>query len=334
MKVLLTGGAGYIGSHTAVELLNQNIEVSILDNFSNSYPSVIERIFEITGKTIDVLNCDLRDYSLAKSMLENQKYDAVIHFAGLKSVSESKKDPLNYYQVNLLSTINILKIVSEIEIKNFIFSSSATVYGETKSSNVSEEDESGASITTPYGWSKAMCEQIIIDQTQAIEGLCSTILRYFNPVGAHPTGLIGEKSTNTPNNLFPRLLNAAKNNSVHLPIFGNDYPTIDGTGVRDYIHVIDLAKGHVAALSSSLPGTHIYNLGTGKGLSVLQAINIFENATGQKVNYQFEPRREGDQAEVVANVAKIEQVLGWKSRLTFEEACIDGWNWQIYSEKM
>lgn len=333
MKVLLTGGAGFIGSHTAVELLNQNIEVSILDNFSNSYPSVIERIFEITEKKIDVINCDLTDYSLAKSMLENHKYDAVIHFAGLKSVSESTKDPLNYYQVNLLSTINILKLVSEFGIKNFIFSSSATVYGETKSSRVSEADECGSSISTPYGWSKAMCEQIIIDQTNRIEGLCSTILRYFNPVGAHSTGLIGENSTNSPNNLFPRLLSAASNKLTHLPIFGNNYQTIDGTGVRDYIHVIDLAKGHIAALSSSVPGTHIYNLGTGKGLSVLQAINIFEKATGQKINFQFEPRREGDQAEVVANVAKIEQSLGWKSKLTFEDACIDGWKWQINSEK-
>lgn len=328
MRVLLTGGAGYIGSHTAVELLNRNHEVIILDNFANSNPVVLDRILGITGKCPELVEVDLAERDFARSALRNIGFDSVIHFAGLKAVGESVERPLEYYRVNLSSTINLLEILVERGVNNFVFSSSATVYGDPQQSRIDENHQVGVGVTNPYGWSKAMNEQIIIDYAAAHPEFSAKLLRYFNPVGAHASGLIGEDPEGIPNNLMPFILQVAVGRRPELAVFGDDYPTVDGSGVRDYIHVVDLALGHIAALEYDKPGTHAVNIGSGIGTSVLQAVQTFETSTGADVPYKIVSRRPGDVAEAVADPSLALAMLGWQAEHSFADACRDGWTWQ------
>jgi UDP-glucose 4-epimerase len=328
MRVLLTGGAGYIGSHTAVELQNRNHDVIILDNFANSSPVVLERIYEITGKRPILVEADLTDLTATRFALQDVEFDSAIHFAGLKAVGESVQLPLDYYRVNLDSTIVLLEILAERDVKKFVFSSSATVYGDPQQPRITENHSVGIGITSPYGWSKAMNEQIIRDAASARTDLSAILLRYFNPVGAHSSGRIGEDPSGLPNNLMPFVLQVAVGRRNELSIFGGDYPTVDGSGVRDYIHVVDLALGHVAALEYDIPGAHAVNLGTGVGTSVLEAIRTFEHVTGARVPYNVVARRPGDVAEVVADPTLALEMLGWKGDRSFADACRDGWTWQ------
>lgn len=327
MRVLLTGGAGFIGSHTAVELLQRGHEVVILDNFANSSPVVLDRITEITGKRPELIEVDLTDRSSAMAALKNVEFDSAIHFAGLKAVGESVQIPAEYYRVNLDSTLVLLEILAERGVRKLVFSSSATVYGPPQTSRIDENHQVGVGITSPYGWSKAMNEQIIRD-VAAQTGLIAVLLRYFNPVGAHPSGRIGEDPSGIPNNLMPFILQVAVGRREKLSVFGGDYQTADGSGVRDFIHVVDLALGHVAALEYDVPGAQAINLGTGVGTSVLEAVKTFESVTGVTVPYKIVERRAGDVAEVVADPALAERLLGWKAERTFAEACRDGWAWQ------
>ena len=328
MRVLLTGGAGYIGSHTAVELLNRDHEVVILDNFMNSSPIVLDRIFEITGKRPLLVEVDLTDRAATRAALRGVEFDSAIHFAGLKAVGESVDIPLAYYRVNIDSTLVLLELLKERDIRKLVFSSSATVYGAPQESRIDEKHQVGVGVTNPYGWTKAMNEQIIRDATHAQPGLTAMLLRYFNPVGAHPSGRIGEDPAGIPNNLMPFVLQVAVGRREQLSVFGNDYPTPDGSGVRDYIHVVDLALGHIAALEFKDPGAHAVNLGTGLGTSVLEAVQKFEQATGTQVPFQIVDRRPGDVAEVVADASLAEEILSWKSERSFTDACRDGWKWQ------
>ncbi len=328
MRVLLTGGAGYIGSHAAVELLNRDSEVIILDNFANSSPVVLDRIFEITGKRPQLVMADLTDRNATRAALEHVNFDAVMHFAGLKSVGESVEIPMEYYRVNLDSTIVLLELIAERSIRKLVFSSSATVYGTPYQSRINEQHQTGLEITNPYGWSKAMNEQIIRDATAAQPHLSSVLLRYFNPVGAHPSGLIGEDPSGIPNNLMPYILQVAVGRHESLSVFGCDYPTADGSGVRDFIHVVDLALGHIAALELDNSGSRVVNLGTGVGTSVLEAVQTFEAVTGAKVPFKIVDRRPGDVAEVVADPTLASELLGWHAERSFADACRDGWTWQ------
>lgn len=328
MRVLLTGGAGYIGSHTAVELLNRGHEVVILDNFANSSPAVLERITQITGRAPDLVEVDLTNRDRTHSALADVSFDSVIHFAGLKAVGESVQIPTEYYRVNLDSTIVLLEIMAAREVNKLVFSSSATVYGMPQSARINETHPVGIGVTNPYGWSKAMNEQIIRDATSTRPEMVSVLLRYFNPVGAHASGLIGEDPSGIPNNLMPYVLQVAVGRRPLLSVFGNDYDTPDGTGVRDYIHVVDLARGHVAALELEEPGTHAINLGSGTGTSVFEAVRTFVEVTGTEVPHQVVDRRAGDVATVVADPALAAQKLSWRTELTFADACRDGWNWQ------
>lgn len=326
--MLLTGGAGYIGSHTALVLIEQGHEVVVLDDFSNSSPESVRRVEELTGQDIEVIEADLADRELAKRALSNHNFDAVIHFAGLKAVGESVEQPTRYYRTNLNSTINLLDIMREKAITKLVFSSSATVYGDPQYVPQDEEHPAGVKLTNPYGWSKAMNEQIIRDAQHAWPDLAATLLRYFNPVGAHPSGRIGEDPAGIPNNLMPFIAQVAVGKRDHLNVWGDTYPTPDGTGVRDYIHVMDLAEGHVAALTHIAPGVKIYNLGSGTGSSVLEVVRAFEVASGRKIPYEIAPARAGDVAEVVANPALANTELGWHTTRTLEEACRDSWAWQ------
>lgn len=329
MKILLTGGAGYIGSHTAVELASAGYDVVIADDFSNSSPIVLERLEAITGKKFPCYKIDVADKTALRKVFEENKIDAVIHFAGYKAVGESVKVPLSYYRNNIDTTLSLMEVMREYGCKNLVFSSSATVYGKRAELPFKEDAETGP-CTNPYGWTKLFIEQIIEDCAKADSSFSSVILRYFNPVGAHESGLIGEDPNGIPNNLVPYIAKVAVGNLPYLNVYGNDYQTPDGTGVRDYIHVTDLAKGHVDAVKYALEhcGNEIFNLGTGKGISVLEMVKAYSKACGHDVAYKIAERRAGDIAECYANAEKAEKILGWKAEFGVSEMCRDSWKWQ------
>ncbi|MEG0090519.1 MAG: UDP-glucose 4-epimerase GalE [Oscillospiraceae bacterium] len=329
MSILVTGGAGYIGTHTVLELLAAGMEVVIADNFYNSSPKALDRVREISGKDFRFYQCDVtRKDSVDNIFFENPDIDCVIHFAAYKAVGESVAKPLDYYQNNLGSALAVLQGMKKFGVKNFVFSSSATVYGDPTSMPVTEDFPLSA--TNPYGWTKLMQEQILRDFSAADKDMNVAILRYFNPVGAHPSGLIGEDPNGIPNNLTPYISQVAIGKLPYLRVFGDDYNTPDGTGVRDYIHVVDLALGHVAAVKKlyTKPGLVVYNLGTGKGNSVLEMLSAFEKACGKKLEYKVFDRRPGDIAENWADPKKAKEELGWTATLTIEDMCRDSWNWQ------
>ncbi len=329
MNVLLAGGAGYIGSHTCVELIEAGHSVVVVDNFSNSCPEAIKRVEKITGADIPLYEADVCDAAAVEKIFSENKIDAVIHFAGLKAVGESCEKPLLYYRNNIDSTLTLLETMQKYKVNNFIFSSSATVYGTPKIVPLVETMPTG-SPTNPYGWTKLMMEQILTDTANANPDMSIVILRYFNPIGAHKSGLIGEDPNGIPNNLMPYITQVAAGRLPQLGVFGDNYPTHDGTGVRDYIHVVDLAKGHVKAIdySGEHKGVEIVNLGTGTGYSVLDIVKAFEKVNNIKIPYVIKPRRAGDVAECYADAGKAEAVLGWKAEKNLEEMCYDSWNWQ------
>ena len=329
MAVLLPGGAGYIGSHTAVELLNSGKEIVIIDNFSNSKPEVLDSIKKITGKDFKFYEMDYRDKEKLEKVFTENDIEAVMNFAGYKAVGESVQKPLEYYDNNIQGALSLLETMKKHNVKKFIFSSSATVYGDPKIIPITEECQTGGT-TNPYGTTKLFIEQILKDTYNSDNTWDICILRYFNPVGAHESGLIGEEPQGIPNNLMPYVVRVAAGILPELSVFGNDYPTKDGTGVRDYIHVVDLAKGHVLALNKlekEQKGLYIYNLGTGTGYSVLDMVKAFEKATNKKVAYKIAPRREGDIATCYAEPKKAEKELGWKADKTLEDMCKDSWNY-------
>jgi UDP-glucose 4-epimerase len=329
MRVLVTGGAGYIGSHTVVELLLQKQEVVIIDDLSNAKEEVLRRIQTITGKTPIFYRGQVQDEALLTSIFKVHPFDAVIHFAGYKAVGESVEKPLKYFENNLLSTIVLLRVMEQFNVKKLVFSSSATVYGTPTKMPLTEADPIGGT-TNPYGATKFMNELIIKDYCVAHPEMAATMLRYFNPIGAHPTGLIGEDPQGIPNNLMPFITQVAIGKRPHLNVFGNDYPTRDGTGIRDYIHVVDLALGHVASLEKMqhAAGYVVYNLGTGKGTSVLELVHAFETANQVRIPLQIQPRRSGDIAENYADCTKSNRELGWVATRTLVDACRDSWKWQ------
>ena len=327
MKILVTGGLGFIGSHTVVELLEENNEVIIVDNLYNSREDVLEKLETITGKKIKLYKYDLLNKEKLEEMFKQNNIDAVIHFAGYKAVGESVKKPLMYYSNNLISTINLLEVMQKYNVKNIVFSSSATVYGDPGCPKYTENMGRGKT-TNPYGTTKAMIEKMLEDLYASDNTWNITILRYFNPVGAHSSGLIGEEPNGIPNNLMPYVMKVASGKLEILSVFGNDYPTSDGSGVRDYIHVVDLAKGHVKALEKMKKGLNIYNLGSGKGISVLELVNTFKNVNNINVNYQIVDRRPGDLAEYYADPTKALNELGWKTEKTLEDICRDSWNYE------
>lgn len=329
MTILLTGAAGYIGSHTAVELANAGYDVVIVDNFSNASPLAVSRCETITGRKMPLYEADIADRDALRRIFAETKPDAVMHFAGYKAVGESVAKPLMYYRNNLDTTLSLLDVMAEFGVGPFIFSSSATVYGSGTQVPCVESDPIGG-CTNPYGWTKYMIEQIARDAAAANPAMSVVLLRYFNPVGAHESGLIGENPTGIPNNLMPYITQVAVGKRDHLNIFGNDYPTPDGTGVRDYIHVVDLARGHVAALRYALAhrGAEVFNLGTGHGVSVLELVHAFMNATGVTIPYEITARRPGDLAECWADPSKAQSVLGWRAEKTVEDMCADAWRWQ------
>jgi len=327
-KILVSGGAGYIGSHTVVELLNVGHEVIIVDNLINSSREAVHRIQQITGKQVALHVFDLQDTHKLDSLFEqNTDIEAVVHFAGLKAVGESVKKPLLYYRTNIDATLSLLEVMEKHEVHKLVFSSSATVYGSAPIP-YSESSPAGQGITSPYGQTKYFIEQIVTDAANANPDNQFSILRYFNPIGAHESGLIGEDPLGIPNNLMPVLSQVASGRREKLSIFGNDYQTPDGTCVRDYIHVVDLAKGHVAALEHLQTGTNTFNLGSGKGTSVLELVNAFTDTTGQEVVYEFADRRDGDLPAFYANPRKAADELGWKTEKTIHDMCRDTWNWQ------
>ncbi|WP_125099919.1 UDP-glucose 4-epimerase GalE [Leucobacter chromiireducens] len=328
MRVLLTGGAGYIGSHTALVLIERGHDAIVLDDFSNSSPEAVRRVEQLTGATIPVIEADLADRAAAAEALDGVEFDAVIHFAGLKAVGESVAEPTRYYRVNIDSTLTILDLMRERGVTNLVFSSSATVYGDPEVSPIDEAQRAGVGLTNPYGWSKFMNEQIIRDAQHAWPELGAVLLRYFNPVGAHPSGRIGEDPAGIPNNLMPFIAQVAVGKRAELSVFGDTYDTPDGTGVRDYIHVMDLAEGHVAALERGGAGVRTYNLGSGTGSSVLEVVRAFEEAANRPVPYRIAPPRAGDVAEVVADPARANAELEWRTTRTLAEACRDSWAWQ------
>ena len=329
MRVLVTGGTGFIGSETVIELLQNGHEAVIVDNLSNSKKEVIDRIGEITGKRPCFYQVDCCDYLAFKKVFEENGFDAVIHFAGLKAVGESVSKPIEYYSNNLISTCNLLRLMKEYGVKKLVFSSSATVYGTPKRVPLYETDPV-ESATNPYGETKVMIERIIEDACKADSSFNAALLRYFNPIGAHPSGLLGEDPNGIPNNLLPFVSQVAIGKLPCLKVFGNDYPTVDGTGVRDYIHVLDLAKGHVLTLNKlrENPGLVVYNLGTGKGTSVLELVKAFEEANGVKIPYVIAPRRPGDIAENYANCDKAKRELGFEAKLSVKDACLDAYKFQ------
>ena len=329
MTVLVTGGMGYIGSHTCVELLKQGMEVVIIDNLVNSSAEAGNRITQITGKAVTFYEADVRSRETLDEIFEKHSIDCVIHFAGLKAVGESVEMPLEYYDNNLGSTITLCEAMRDHGVKSIIFSSSATVYDGDNEMPLYETSKTGH-CTNPYGWTKFMCEQILRDYANADKEWAVVLLRYFNPVGAHESGLIGEDPKGIPNNLMPYISQTAIGRFPYLRVFGNDYNTPDGTGVRDYIHVVDLAKGHVAAIAymAEHRGESVFNLGTGVGYSVLDMVHAFENANGLKIPYKIVPRRAGDLAVCYCSPEKSESVLGWKASLNLEDMCRDSWHWQ------
>ena len=331
MNILVTGGAGYIGSHTTVELLNAGYRVISIDNLVNSSELVVDRIESITGKRPVFYQIDLTDTEQISDVFSKHDIDTVIHFAGLKAVGESTKQPLRYYRNNIDSTLSLLETMEDHNVRKLVFSSSATVYGDPGVSEYTEDLPVGQSISNPYGQSKYMIEQIIRDFSLSNINFHATLLRYFNPIGAHESGLIGEDPVGIPNNLMPFISQVASGKREHLSIFGNDYPTADGTCERDYIHVVDLAKGHISALENLKAGVSTYNLGSGKPTSVLQLIKAFEKTTGQRIPYSFAPRRPGDLAAFYANPARANRELNWKTTKTIEDMCHDAWNWQKHN---
>ena len=328
MSILVTGGAGYIGSHTVVELLNMGKDVVIVDNLSNSSILVLDRIKEITGKRPEFYQIDISNKELLRNVFEKEKIEAVIHFAGFKAVGESVKYPVMYYENNIMSTLSLIEIMSEYDVKKIVFSSSATVYGINNPSPLVEEMPTSA--TNPYGYTKVMLEQILKDVYVADSDWSIALLRYFNPIGAHESGMIGENPLGIPNNLMPFIAQVAVGKRQELSVFGNDYDTVDGTGVRDYIHVVDLALGHIKALEkiSESKKVHIYNLGSGVGTSVLELIKTFEVENKIQIPYKIVPRRAGDVAICFANADKALNELNWKTTKTIADMCRDTWNWQ------
>lgn len=328
MNILLTGGAGYIGSHTAVELIGRGDEVIIVDDLSNSKIECLNRVEKITGVKPKFYQYDVADKALLTKVFDENKIDSVVHFAGFKAVGESVAKPLMYYKNNLNTTLTLLEVMHEHNVNSIIFSSSATVYGVPERVPLTEDMKT--SCTNPYGWTKLFIEQILKDAAHADPELSVVLLRYFNPIGAHESGLIGEDPEGIPNNLMPYIAQVAVGKLDHLNVFGNDYPTHDGTGVRDYIHVVDLAKGHAAAIdySANHKGVEIANLGTGIGYSVLDIVKAFEKANGVKVPYVIAPRRAGDVAECYADPKKALNDFGWKAEKTLEDMCRDSWRWQ------
>ena len=329
MNVLVTGGAGYIGSHTCVELLEKGYGVVVIDNLVNSSAKSLERVEQITGKSLDFYQNDVRDRDAMERIFSKHDIDCVIHFAGLKAVGESVSMPLEYYDNNLYSTVVLCETMREHGVKNIVFSSSATVYSGDNTMPLRENSHTGM-CTNPYGWTKYMCEQILRDTGKAITDWSIALLRYFNPIGAHSSGLIGEDPRGIPNNLMPYISQVAIGRRDHLNVFGDDYDTPDGTGVRDYIHVVDLARGHVAAIDymQTHKGENVFNLGTGIGYSVLDMVHAFERVTGKKIPYEITARRPGDLATVYASPDKSAELLGWKAQYNLDDMCRDTWAWQ------
>ena len=325
---LVTGGAGYIGSHTLIELINNNFEVVVIDNLANSSRESLRRVEQITGHEIPFVEADVRDQSVLDDIFTTYSIDSVIHFAGLKAVGESVAKPLEYYDNNLVSTMVLLEVMREHNVKQLVFSSSATVYGNPSELPLRETSTVGVGLTNPYGKTKYMIEQIIQDYCAADPTFEATILRYFNPIGAHQSGQIGEDPNGIPNNLLPYVAQVAVGKLQSVGVFGDDYDTPDGTGVRDCIHVVDLARGHVAALQHMKAGASIYNLGTGSGTSVLEIIKAFSKACERDLPYEIKPRRAGDIAACYADCSKAERELGWRAELSIEQACTDSWRWQ------
>lgn len=334
MKVFVTGGTGYIGSHTCVELLNAGHDVVIADNFYNSCPEVLNRIKELTGREVKFYECDIRDRAALDKIFAENDIDAVIHFAGLKAVGESTQKPIEYYDNNLNSTLVLCEAMRDAGCKNLVFSSSATVYGMNNPSPLKEDMQIGGT-TNPYGTTKYMIELILNDICASDKDWSVVMLRYFNPIGAHESGRIGENPNGIPNNLMPYVTQVAVGKLPCLSIFGDDYDTPDGTGVRDYIHVVDLALGHLKAVEkvTSCKGANVYNLGTGNGYSVLEIVHAVEKVSGVKVNYKVAPRRPGDLAECYSDPSKALKELGWKAERGIEKMCEDAWRWQKNNPK-
>lgn len=329
MSILVTGGAGYIGSHTVVELMNAGYEVVVCDNLCNASEKVMDRVAAITGKMPVFYKTDIRDEEGLNEIFEKENIDSCIHFAGLKAVGESVQKPLEYYENNISGTLTLLKVMRAHNVKNIVFSSSATVYGSPAFVPITEECPKGQ-CTNPYGWTKSMLEQILTDVQFADKEWNVILLRYFNPIGAHESGTMGENPNGIPNNLMPYITQVAVGKLEKLGVFGNDYDTPDGTGVRDYIHVVDLALGHVKAMQKMKenPGLKIYNLGTGHGYSVLDIVKNFEEATGVKIPYEIKPRRAGDIATCYSDATKAKEELGWVAERDLKKMCEDSWRWQ------
>ena len=327
MNVLVCGGTGYIGSHICVELLNAGYEVTVIDDFSNSRPEVLGYIKQITGKEVKFYEFNILDEEKTEAVFKENKLDAVIHCAAFKAVGESVEKPIEYYTNNLTTTLIVSKMMKKYHVNQIVFSSSATVYGDPETVPITEDCKLGET-TNPYGTSKAMMERILTDVQHACPEMSVTLLRYFNPIGAHKSGLLGESPNDIPNNLMPYIIKVANKELPYLHVYGNDYPTPDGTGVRDYIHVVDLAKGHVNAVHKVMEniGVDAYNLGTGIGYSVLDVVNAFVKANGVEVPYQIDPRRPGDIAQCYASTEKAYQELGWKAEKNLEEMCKDAWH--------
>lgn len=327
MKILVTGGAGYIGSHTCVELLNNDYEVVVVDNLYNSCEEALNRVEKITGKTLTFYEGDLLDQDLLEEIFDNERPEAVIHFAGYKAVGESVEKPIEYYHNNITGTLLLCDVMRRYDCKKIVFSSSATVYGDPAFVPITEDCPKGV-ITNPYGQTKSMIEQILTDIQVSDPEWNVTLLRYFNPIGAHSSGLIGEDPKGIPNNLVPYIARVAVGKLEKLGVFGNDYDTPDGTGVRDYIHVVDLAAGHVQALRHMKQGVSIYNLGTGQGYSVLDVVKAYSKACGKEIPYEIKPRRAGDIAACYSDPTKAKEELGWKAKYGIEEMCRDSYHWQ------
>lgn len=333
MAILVTGGAGYIGSHTCLELLARGEEVTVLDNFSNSSPEAIRRVEKITGRSVSTIVGDLRDADLLRRVCLENSIEAVIHFAGLKAVGESVREPLRYYENNVSGTIVLLDVMREAGVRKLVFSSSATVYGDPQRLPITEAHPLSA--TNPYGRTKLMIEEILRDLVASEAGWQIALLRYFNPVGAHASGLIGEDPVGPPNNLMPYVAQVAVGVRPFLNVFGDDYPTPDGTGVRDYIHVVDLAMGHLAALDRlrAHEGLFAVNLGTGVGHSVLEMVRAFEAVSSRRIDYRIAERRPGDVASCYADASLAQELLGWKAARGLDEMCADAWHWQSANPK-
>ena len=329
MAILITGGCGYIGSHTCIEMLGAGYDIVVLDNYYNAKPEALRRVKELAGRDFPFYECDIRDADGLRKIFAAHKIDAVIHFAGLKAVGESVQKPLEYYDNNVGGTVTLCEVMREAGCKRMIFSSSATVYGTGNPSPLKEDMPTGA-VTNPYGRTKFMIEGILSDLCVSDPAWSVVLLRYFNPIGAHPSGLIGELPQGIPNNLLPYVSGVASGRLEKLHVFGDDYPTPDGTGVRDYIHVVDLARGHLAALryAAAHPGAEVFNLGTGRGYSVLDIVRAFEAANHVSVPYVIDPRRPGDVAACYAATEKAEKQLGWRAEKTLEEMCRDAWRWE------